>query len=198
MIGHTQTSRDLLGSHILDTIRANPNISTITTPTPPHILPSKVTEDCGLDSRSSTMSGTFHLFPTLPHEIRRIVWFYVLHEPRNTTIRKSKSYDGVLNFPGRLLCFHPCTLPPAATQVCSESRSEALRVYTRAFTYGIAPRYTYTSTLNSTGSSFLIVTSLLMYHFRRKSVATFATWLLHAMNLISSMVVSLQAVQRER
>jgi len=86
------------------------------------------------------MLDTFHLFPILPQELRLAIWVIALKEPRIVAIRKLDVYKP----PGReLRYFHPCDPPPAITQICSESRREALKVYTRAFPYGLTPRYTY-------------------------------------------------------
>lgn len=87
------------------------------------------------------MTETFHLFPILPQEIRLQIWSIILHEPRNTPIRRKTNWK--CGSDKDLLYFQPRTPPPVLTQVCSESRAEALQVYTRAFTYGLEPRYTY-------------------------------------------------------
>ena len=91
------------------------------------------------------MPDTFHLFPILPQELRLAIWSIALKESRIVAIRKRELYEYTHKTPGPddFCCFNPCDPPPVFTQVCFESRLAALKVYTRAFPYGLEPRYTY-------------------------------------------------------
>ena len=60
----------------------------------------------------------FHLFPSLPSEIRINIWGIVLSIPRNVT----------LDYKCGVRSFSPSTLP-ALLQVCRESRFESLQIY---------------------------------------------------------------------
>ncbi|KAH6724997.1 hypothetical protein BKA61DRAFT_589626 [Leptodontidium sp. MPI-SDFR-AT-0119] len=64
----------------------------------------------------------FHLFPTLPSEIRINSWGIVLSIPRNVTVDCKR---GVRSFSP--------SEPPALLQVCRESRFGSLQIYKTFF-----------------------------------------------------------------
>ncbi|KAL2064407.1 hypothetical protein VTL71DRAFT_4901 [Oculimacula yallundae] len=101
-----------------------------------------------------TSLAEFHLFPTLPSELRLKVWGFSICEPRVVEIGCRKGTRKTAQQSSRFVeAFIPSAPVPAALQVCRESRYEALATYKTHFTsyksstppYSISllPRYIY-------------------------------------------------------
>ncbi|KFY16392.1 hypothetical protein V492_01377 [Pseudogymnoascus sp. VKM F-4246] len=103
------------------------------------ILQSHPPDLLGLNSPfKMAASGTldaFHLFPRLPSELRLQIW-------NDAFPRRVVTVHYVHNESGSSLKYFCSPDPlPAVFSACKESRSEALSVYTKAFSSGSAPRY---------------------------------------------------------
>ncbi|KAH8667650.1 hypothetical protein BGZ60DRAFT_409692 [Tricladium varicosporioides] len=86
------------------------------------------------------LTATFHPFSRLPLELRSRIWKLSANEPRVVTVRGIPAA-------GHLQMDHFVSLvpTPSVLQVCRESRFEALRFYTKAFTYGSSPCFIWTN-----------------------------------------------------
>jgi hypothetical protein len=84
-------------------------------------------------------SNEFHLFPSLPPELRHKIWSFALSFPRtvNVSCRSGPFQRGV----PRTAKFGSIDRPPAVLHVCHESRSEALRIYKPAFQAAACTKY---------------------------------------------------------
>lgn len=95
---------------------------------------------------------SFHPFPRLPPELRRVIWNLSIL-PRQVELRAV--FEGeeeteewcdtdYPDFPV-LKCLHSCTMTPPVLQACRESRAylEIAGGYTKAFTGGEDPIYTW-------------------------------------------------------
>lgn len=86
---------------------------------------------------------TFHLFPTLPSEIRIKVWNLALSLPRVVTVSCEKER---LNRTRRFAkSFISQTAVPALLHTCRESRLEGFLTYVPMFKTDTSPNYTYIS-----------------------------------------------------
>jgi len=90
----------------------------------------------------------FHLFPTLPSELRIKIWQFTLYEPRIVIMKCERSYlNHDARFPKSFSSSHPS---PAALYTCKESRYEALEVYSAHFITDRSPNITYLSLAQDT------------------------------------------------
>jgi hypothetical protein len=87
---------------------------------------------------------TFHLFPSLPVEVRLKIWSFDLSIPRIVTISCSRE-DIVRGAPRTAKSWATDTLPPPLLLVNRESRYEALAIYAPYFTTLSSPRPIYLS-----------------------------------------------------
>lgn len=87
------------------------------------------------ESEDETSTSTFHLFTQLPSELRLKIWSYTICTARVICIKCTKESTTIGDRNVRNAKeFYSSTLPPTALAVCRESRCEALKVYTLAFT----------------------------------------------------------------
>jgi hypothetical protein len=86
----------------------------------------------------------FHLFPTLPVELRLKIFGIAISSPRVVSITCDK---GVFQrgVPRAAKSFVSLDKPPVLLHVCHESRDESLNVYTPSFKTAFSTRYTYIS-----------------------------------------------------
>ncbi|KAH6673576.1 hypothetical protein B0J14DRAFT_51354 [Halenospora varia] len=78
---------------------------------------------------------TFHLFPSLPSELRLLIWFHFANVPRTFTILRS-------NEDGRSKEYF-CTPAPTVLHVNRESRAFGLMIFERTYLWGEYPKYDY-------------------------------------------------------
>ena len=102
---------------------------------------------------------SFLLFPRFPAEVRNRIWELAM-EPREVVVRSKWTAHrvpegtGLLNYNSRTripitlqaeethpLYYYSTTGMPTALQACKEARSLLLPLYTKAFSYGLEPRY---------------------------------------------------------
>lgn len=78
-------------------------------------------------------------------ELQLSIWRAALQEPRVVTIdlvEITLQYGQICN-KDDILCFSARSPPPPVMSTCTDSRAEAMSVYTKAFKDGTKPRYTY-------------------------------------------------------
>jgi hypothetical protein len=80
---------------------------------------------------------TFHPFPHLPDELRLQIWRLAASQPRTLTMHAYPPQSRDVDY---LVSPDPI---PALIHTCHESRMEALMSYTKAFSCGVGPRYTW-------------------------------------------------------
>lgn len=88
--------------------------------------------------------ATFHPFPRLPLELRTMIWQMAV-APRDVKVSEQADHiqEGGSTFRSTRRYFKSPTPPPALLHACHESRSICTPFYTKAFTYGAQPRYTW-------------------------------------------------------
>ncbi len=85
----------------------------------------------------------FHLFPTLPGELRLRIWEIVIRNPRVVNISCRKGVDRRFEIKRYAEAFLSTTPPPAPINTCRESRFEALSTYKQYFQTKHSPNYIY-------------------------------------------------------
>ncbi|KAJ5054391.1 uncharacterized protein L3040_000666 [Drepanopeziza brunnea f. sp. 'multigermtubi'] len=85
----------------------------------------------------------FPLFSDLPSELRLKIWGMTIHNPRVVHISCQKAINKLRREPTRYVEAFFSITPPAAINVCHESRFEALATYKKYFQTEHSPNYVY-------------------------------------------------------
>jgi hypothetical protein len=91
---------------------------------------------------SSKPLTQFHLFPSLPPELRLKIWSYS-HHPRTIPIECEKAIVSASKPRRFVKAFTSPIRPPSILQICRESREEALPLYTALFRTSYSKGWTY-------------------------------------------------------
>lgn len=90
-----------------------------------------------------TPHTTFQPFGRLPKELRLLIWYLAITEPRTVSVQFRYNCPDAADEWEKLYDYAPTNPPPAVLHACGEARTEALKFYTQELTDGLCPRYTY-------------------------------------------------------